>query len=183
MDWIALLRRLLISKKVLYDAIVSMKQNETPGYNGFPFKFYIVFWPDILDLLFNSYKFCIDNGVLSMSQRNGIITLLPQKDKDCLYIKNYRSISLLTVAYKIFAKMLANRLKKCIHKPIYPDRSGFLKGRNNDSNIRLMLDIIDFKIPCAILLLDIEKAFDSVNHNFLFQILKHLILGINLFHA
>ena len=74
------------SKKELYDSLVSMKQNKTPGYDGFPVEFYIVFWPDISDLLFNSYKFYIDNGFLSMSQRNGIITLLPKKDKDCLYI-------------------------------------------------------------------------------------------------
>ena len=66
--------------------------------------------------------------------------------------------------------MLANRLKKCIHKLIHPDQSGFLKGRNVGSNIRFILDIIDYTdfndIPGAILLLDIEKAFDSVNHDF-----------------
>ena len=43
------------SKKELYDALVSMKQNKTPGYDGFPVEFYLVFWPDISDLLFNSY--------------------------------------------------------------------------------------------------------------------------------
>ena len=169
------------SKKELYDSLVSMKQNKTPGYDGFPVEFYVVFWHDISDLLFNSYKFSIDNGAMSMSQRNGIITLLPKKDKDCLYIKNYRPISLLTVDYKIFAKMLANRLKKCIQKLIHPDQSGFLKGRNIGSNIRLILDIIDYtdfnEIPGAILLLDIEKAFDSVNHDFLLQVLKHFNFG------
>ena len=104
-----------------------MKQNKTPGYDGFPVEFYIVFWPDISDLLFNSYKFSIDNEILSISQRNGIITLLLKKDKDCLYIKNYRPISMLTVDYKIFAKMLANRLKKCMHRLSHPDQSSFLK--------------------------------------------------------
>ena len=81
----------------------------------------------------------------------------------------------------VFAKMLANRLKKCIHNLIHSDQSGFLKGRNIGSNIRLMLDIIDYTdfndIPGAIVLLDIEKAFDSVNHNFLFQVLNHFNFG------
>ena len=143
--------------------------------------FILSFWPDISDLLFNSYKCSIDNGFLSMSQRNGIITSLPKKDKDCLYIKNYRPISLLTVDYKIFAKMLANRLKKCIHKLIHPDQSGFLKDRNIGSNIRLILDIIDYTdfndIPGAILLINVEKAFDSINHDFLFQILQNFNFG------
>ena len=57
------------------------------------------------------------------------------------------------------------------------DQSGFLKGRNIGNSIRLILDIIDYTdlndIPGAILLLDIEKAFDSVSHDLLFQVLKH----------
>ena len=73
--------------------------------------------------------------------------------------------------------MLANRLKKCIHKLNHPDQSDFLMGRNIGSNIRLILDIIDYTdfndIPGAISLLDIEKALDSVNHDFLFQVIKH----------
>ena len=171
------------SKKELYDSLMSMKQNKTPGYDGFPTEFYTVFWPDISDMLFNSYKYSFDNGIMSMSQRNGVITntLLPKKDKDCMYIKNYRPISLLTVDYKIFAKMLANRLKKYLHNIVNPDQSGFLKGRNIGNNIRLILDIIDYTnlndIPGAILLLDIEKAFDSVSHDFLFQVLKHFNFG------
>ena len=63
-----------------------MKQNKTSGYDGFPVEFDIVFWPDISDLLFNSYKFSIDNGFLSMSQRNGINTLLPPKKIKIVYI-------------------------------------------------------------------------------------------------
>ena len=57
----------------------------------------------------------------------------------------------------------------------------FFKGRNIGNNIRLILDIIDYTdfndIPGAISLLDIKKAFDSVDHDFLFQVLKHLNFG------
>ena len=44
-----------ISMKELYDSLISMKQNETPGYDGFPVEFYGAFWPDIYDFQFNSY--------------------------------------------------------------------------------------------------------------------------------
>ena len=56
--------------------------NKTPGFDGIPVEFYIVFWPDIGDMLMNSFNFSLQNGILSPSQRNGIITLLPKKDKD-----------------------------------------------------------------------------------------------------
>ena len=169
------------SKQELYDVVLSMKKNKTPGYDGLPIEFYITFWSDICDMLLNSYNFSMSNGMLSQSQRNGIITLLPKKGKDPLYIKNYRPITLLTVDYKIIAKCLANRLKKRMETLINPDQSGFLKGRNIGANIRLILDIIEHtesnNLPGSIVLLDIEKAFDSVKHDFLLRVLKYFNFG------
>ena len=170
-----------ISKNEIYDTIISMKLNKTPGLDGLPVEFYITFWTDISDMLLDSINFSMKNGIMSNSQRNGIITLLPKKDKDSYYLRNYRPISLLTVDYKIFAKTLANRLKNYLGELIHSDQSGFLKGRNIGSNIRLIMDVIEYTeindIPGAILLLDIQKAFDSVNHDFLFEVLKRFNFG------
>jgi mannosylglycoprotein endo-beta-mannosidase len=159
-----------ICKNELGSTLVSMKQNKTPGYDGLPLELYVVFWPDICDMLISSYNYSMENGILSPSQRNGIITLIPKKEKDPLEIKNYRPISLLTVDYKLFAKTLANKLKLYMGNLIDNDQSGFLKGRSIGNNIRLILDIIEHSdandIPGVILQLDIEKAFDSVSHDF-----------------
>ena len=81
-----------ISKKELswlyHDSLISMKQNKPTGYDGFPVEFYVVLWSNISDFLFNTYTFSTENRFMSMSQRNDIITLIPKKDKDCMYI-NY----------------------------------------------------------------------------------------------
>ena len=71
-----------------------MKTNKTPGYDGLPIEFYIVFWLDISDLLIDAYNFSLQQGVLTPSQRNGIITLLPKKDRDPMYIKKITDLSL-----------------------------------------------------------------------------------------
>ena len=159
-----------ISKSELYKTFVSMKQNKTLGFDGFPVEFFIVFWQDVSDMLIDSYNFSLKNGLLPLSQRNGIITLLSKKDKDPLLVKNYTPITLLTVDYKIMAKTLAKRLRLCINDMIHSDQSGFIKGRNIGDNISLIMDIIEYtesnNISGAILLLDIEKAFDTVSDDF-----------------
>ena len=159
-----------LTKSEVYRTILSMNLNKSPGFDGLPIEFYIVFWNVIYDILLNSYNYSFENGLLSLSQRNGVITLLPKKDKDLLDIKNYRPISLLTVDYKIIAKTLANRLKNCIDSVIHPDQSGFLKGRNIGNNVRLLLDVIEYtdfnKLPAAVLLLDIKKVLIVLVMNF-----------------
>ena len=56
-----------------------------------------------------------------------------------------------------------------------------MKGRNIGSNIRTIIDLIEYcdvnQISGSIILLDIEKAFDSVDHNYLFQVLHHFKFG------
>ena len=119
---------------------------------------------------------------MSRSQGNGIITLLPKKGKDPFLVKNYRPLSLLNTDYKILAKVVANRLKLCLHQIIHADQTGFMKGRNIGSNIRTIIDLIEYcdanKITGSIILLDIEKAFDSVTIIAYFKCCIILILVI-----
>ena len=170
-----------ISRSEILASLKELKFNKTPGYDGLPVEFYIVFFNDIIDMLLNCYLYSHDHGFMSSSQRNGIITLLPKKDKDPLYVKNHRPISLLNTDYKLIAKVMANRLKVCLHQIIHEDQTGFMKGRNIGSNIRAIIDVIEYcdanQIPGSIILLDIEKAFDSVDHDFLFQVLHYFNFG------
>lgn len=61
-------------------------------------------------------------------------------------------------------------------KLINSDQNGFLDKRRISDNLRLIYDLIDycdfFRIPASILSLDIEKAFDSLTHEFLFMALQ-----------
>ena len=160
-----------------------MSHNKSPGLDGLPAEFYIVFFHDIADLLIASLNFSFEQGILSRSQRNGLVTLLPKKDRDPSFVKNYRPISLLTTDYKLIAKTMANRLKGVLDELIHEDQNGFMKGRNIGCNIRTIIDLIEYTdikdIPGSIVLLDIEKAFDSVEHGFLYEVLSRFNLGDN----
>ncbi len=111
------------------------------------------------------------------------ITLLPKKNKDRLFLKHWRTISLLNTDYKIIAKLIANRMKEVCPAIISEDQFGYLKGRYIGQNIRLLQDISFFtelkQLLCKLLAINFEKAFDSLNWNFLLKALEHVNFGPN----
>ena len=119
--------------------------------------------------------------MLSISQRRGIISLIPKKTKDKTILENLRPISLLNVDYKILTKVIAKRIEKDLPTLINPDQTGYVKGRYTGENVRLIYDLIRYtdkpnKKGIAILL-DFKKAFDSIEWNYLLQTLQFFNLG------
>ena len=125
---------------------------------------------DIKVALLKSINYALIKGELSLDQHRELISLIPKKDNDRLRIKNWRPISLLTTDYKLITKCLAKRGKidklKVIDKLISSDQTGYLKGRYIGENIRTVHDVItylqEWNLSGMLLLIDFEKAFDTV---------------------
>ena len=60
---------------------------------------------------------------MSISQRRGVISLLPKEDLNFLKVVNWRPITLLNVDYKIASKVIATRLEKVLDLLISPDQT------------------------------------------------------------
>ena len=71
-----------ITKSELWSILKTMSPNKTLGLDGFPSEFNVVFFNDIVDMLIDSYNYSFNNGLLSQTQRNGVITLLLKEGKD-----------------------------------------------------------------------------------------------------
>ena len=161
--------------------IKQMKNNKSPGSNGISIEFYKIFWNSIKTYLVNSLNYSFENQNLTELQKQSIITLLPKPGKDTSLLDNWRPISLLNVDYKIATKSIANRLKDILPSIIHSSQTGFLKNRYIGENIRLLFEVLDdvekFNKPALLFFSDFEKAFDSVNHNFIFKCLNHFNFG------
>lgn len=107
------------SEEEVKQAIFQMEHNKAPGPDGFPAEFFQVFWEVIkkdLMAMFNDFH----KEELPLHSLNfGIITL-PPKHKEAKQIQQYRPICLLNVSFKIFMKVLANRVALVAQKIIRP---------------------------------------------------------------
>ena len=130
---------------------------------------------------------------LRSSPRNrAFISLIPKPEKYPSLIDNWRLITLLNIDYKLISLVYAKILKKEIDTIINETQTGFMKGCHISSNIRLVLDLIDYSdaigSDAVVLFLDFCKAFDTIEHEFLFRSLKlfgfgeHFIKVIRMFY-
>ena len=96
-------------------------------------------------------------------------------------ISNYRSISLTNVDYRLLAFTLAERMQKVISEIISSDQTAYSKGRYIGANIRLVSDVIDYydltNKSGILLMLNFQKAFDTIEWRFLFKTLEFFNFG------
>jgi hypothetical protein len=110
------------------------------------------------------------------------IALIPKIDNPFL-VHHFRPISLTNFNYKIISKILSNRFKPILNKIISPTQSAFLKGWSIHDNTILAHEIFHSMKQkkgnrgLMALKLDMEKAFDYMEWEFLLKILK--LLGFN----
>ena len=69
------------------------------------------------------------------------------------------------------SKVIAARVKKVLPSIIHYNQTGYVKDRFIGEAIRSIFDIMDF-IPGLLLFIDFQKAFDSVEWEFLIESLK-----------
>ena len=167
----------LITVKEAANFLFKMNNNKSPGSSGFTTEFYKFFWKDIGTFLVKSINYGFKIKEMSSSQKEGVITCIPKGDKPRKFLKNWRPISLLNISYKIATGCIASRIKSVLPFIINEDQSGFMSDRSTSDNIRLIYDVLEQarlqNKPGLLLLIDFEKAFDTVAWSFIFKSLKY----------
>ena len=162
-------------------ALDSMKNGKSPGTDGLTPEFYKFFWTEIKELVLDALNYAFNTGKLSIDQRRGIISLIPKKDKQRTLLKNWRPISLLNTDYKLLSKSMARRMQSFLPKLIHGDQTGYIKNRFIGENIRVIDDVLRLteiqNIPGLILLVDFEKAFDTIEWPYIKKVLDAFNFG------
>jgi sorting nexin-29 len=91
------------------------------------------------------------------------------KKSDAMVCSNYRGISLLCIAYKIFSNILFNRLFPCVEGIIGDYQRGFRQGRSTYNQIFTIRQVIEkckeFQIKTLHLIIDFRSAYDAIDRD------------------
>ena len=165
----------------VWHALNGFQNDKTPGNDGFTKEFYETFFDPLGNALLESFNAGFENGQLSVSQKRGIISLIPKDENNLTTLSNWRPITLLNVDYKILAKVIAKRIEPVLPKLIHSNQTGFIKGRYIGQNVRLLEDTLEYtdikKIPGILLFIDFKKVFDTIEWPFIQNVLKRFNFG------
>ena len=158
--------------------ISSLSTSKSSGPNGIPTHILHLLKNDISVTLTKIFNLSLSSGVhpdlLKISKTIPIF-----KKGSRLLVSNYRPISLLSNLNKILEKIVHNRVYTFLEdsQSIYSLQFGFRKKHSTNhtlinitENIRRALD--DKKFACGVFV-DLQKAFDTVNHDILIAKLEH----------
>ena len=100
------------------------------------------------------------------------------------YVSSYRPITLLNVDLKIGSEAIALGLSKVLPNIIGKEQAAFVNDRYIGDAVRTVADILYLckykQTPGILLNIDFEKAYDSVDHNFLARVMKSFNFGLSL---
>ena len=157
-----------ITEKDLINALKNMSNGKSPGHDGLNKEFYEYFVDDLKFYFINSFKQSEIDGRLPISQRQAIIKLI------------FRDQFRYLMMTKILSKSLAEKLKHVLSELISSNQTACVKNGCISESGRLISAVIEMchilDIPGYLVTMDIEKAFDSLDHDFLFSVLKNLVL-------
>jgi ribonuclease HI/exonuclease III len=171
-----------IEKEEIQRALKKASNGKAPGPDGIPYEFYKAWLnkysedvPDILEILYTVYKHQEENGIQVSEFTEGSMCLVYKK-KDKTKIENYRPITLLNTDYKILTKVIATRLGMIAPRIIHKNQAGFIPGRGIYDHTKLSHLVTEYceleNINGCIMALDQEKAYDKIDHEYLWKVLE-----------
>jgi hypothetical protein len=155
-------------------AIKRLKNWKAPGSDGIPAE--LIKYGGI-ELHKTIYELCkrIWNEEKLPEEWNKAIVIPLYKKGDKMSCNNYRGISLLNTAYKVFSKVLLGRLEPLAEECIGSYQCGFRKGKSTIDQLatieQLMEKKYEYRQKIWQVFVDFKKAYDSIHRDSLYNIM------------
>nr|CAI5841722.1 unnamed protein product [Callosobruchus analis] len=160
------------------EKIINLKNNKSPGHDGIKAEHIKEIVMEIVKPLTCLFNNCIEQGIFPETFKSSIVKPI-FKTGTKTNLSNYRPISLITNFAKIFEKILHDQVTNFLERNelFSPKQYGFRQARSTqDAIVDLTTHIykaLDVKRPAMAIFVDLAKAFDTVNHDKLLEMMEY----------
>ncbi|KAL0367274.1 UNVERIFIED_CONTAM: hypothetical protein Sradi_3617500 [Sesamum radiatum] len=165
-----------ITTQELKEAFFDISEDSAPGPDGYTSTFFKAAWPVIGgDVCAAVLEFFQSGRILKQINAN-LLALIPKVQLP-MQVSDFSPIACCNVLYKALTKILVRRLQTVLHLLIDYSLNAFILGRSIADNVMLAQELLagynQNKLPprCTIKI-DIQKAYDSVNWDFILESLR-----------
>ena len=152
-------------------AFKSTRPGKSPGWDGIPTDLYKVVRAELAPTLAELFTAVGQLSLVPGGFLDGVITILYKDRGARSHPGSYRPITLLCIDYRLLAKVLANRLGHALGEVVTLEQSAFLPKRLIGANVMFLRHLPHLmrqqNRSCVIAFLDIAKAYDSLDRDFL----------------
>lgn len=163
-------------------AVWACESTKAPGYDGFNLGFIKKMWGVVGEDFIKMIVDFFENGTLPKAVNTTWVTLIP-KIGGAKELKDFRPISMVGCIYKIIAKILAIRIKNVMPLLIGETQSAFVKERQILDGALIANENVHWakksKKDIVLLKLDFQKAYDTINWNFIDHMMDVMGFGPN----
>ncbi|XP_043699839.1 uncharacterized protein LOC122650493 [Telopea speciosissima] len=156
-------------------AVFDLDPNSALGPDGYPGTFFRVCWDFIGRDVCRGVQNFFKEGVITKGVNCNFMCLIPKVD-GANRVGQFRPLCLGNFFFKIIPKIMAIRLSTILHMLISPEQGAFQKGKVIFENIGVASELTNMmEIKCRGgglgMKLDIQKAFDTLEWSFLFDVM------------
>jgi hypothetical protein len=150
------------------------------GWDGISFRVLRKFWVILCEPMLKMIQKTFESGELMETFKMGLIKLIPKKG-NANKVGDWRPITLLCCGYKLISGIVANRIGKYLPKLIGRSQKGFTSNKNiNTCTVNVMNSVSrswELGQPTGTMCVDFAKAFDSVEHEMISNVLTFFGFG------
>ncbi|XP_074293443.1 uncharacterized protein LOC141620485 [Silene latifolia] len=167
-----------VTDSEIKDCLFDIGSSKSPEPDGFSSQFFKDSWETVRGDVTAAIKDFFQTGQLLKQVNTTTLTLIP-KNANPTSVLEFCPIACCNTIDKILAKVLCNRLAKVLPDIVSENHGGFVKGRIIVENVLICQDLVRLynrkaASPRCLIKKDLKKAYDSVEWDFLDQMLVAL---------